>query len=201
MTENGMRPSPLVLTDDEVMALAAVSGRSWWSPLRSVDTTDEADMVPASARGLRSLGVRGLITEDGRPTDSLALLTTCLGTRPWATLAVVDEHDRTVPESPVLSFFRAGDSLVASRSDVSGTHLLHEFELDHAVELIVEHLTEVASHDVAVVFTSAGQRPAGGLRRRGTECNRLDATGKRTEIVAREAGVLSEAVRSFWTAP
>lgn len=201
MAENKVLPHPLVLTDDEVMALAAVSGRSWWSALRSVDTTDEAAMVHASARGLRSLGVRGLVTGDGGPADDLSLFTSCLGTRPWATLAVVDEHDRVVPESPVLSFFRAGDSLVASRSDVSGTHVLHEFELDDAVELIVEHLTEVTPHDVAVVFTSAEQHPDGGLRRRGAECTRVDAAGAQTGTVVCHVGPLSDAVRSFWVAP
>src|SRR5262245_23982737 len=53
----------LLLTDDEVIALAAVAGRPWPTGLATVDSTPEAQR-DAGIRGIRSLAVRGLLTDD-----------------------------------------------------------------------------------------------------------------------------------------
>lgn len=193
-------PRPLVLTDDELMALAAVSGRAWWTGLRSVDVASEVDMISASGRGLRSLATRSLIAEDGAPDESLALALTCLGTRPWATVVAVDERDHVVPDAPMLVVFRGENTTVACRSDVSGTHLLHELDPDHAVELVTEQLTVTEGVEVAAAFWSPDLAPRGGLRRRGSECRRMSPEGEDIGLVGRtdEHDLVAHAVRSSW---
>ncbi|RYC11053.1 hypothetical protein [Nocardioides zhouii] len=189
----------LALTDDEVMALAAVSGRAWWTALRTVDVTDENDMVRASGRGLRSLAVRSLVNEDGEPDDALGLAATCLGARPWATAAAVDEQDRIPADAPILCLFRADRSagLIAVRSDVSGTHVLHEIELEHSLELLAEQVSGEGAGDVAVAFWSSDRRPLGGLRRRGAGTVRVEEDGTPRGAVD-DPTALIEAVRGFW---
>ena len=59
----------LLLTDDEVVSLAAISGRPW--PVGLITVAATADAVrSAAARGLRSLTVRGIVTTDGEAADS-----------------------------------------------------------------------------------------------------------------------------------
>jgi hypothetical protein len=53
----------LLLTDDEVIALAAVLGRPWPTGLATVESAPEA-LQEAGIRGIRSLAVRGLLTGD-----------------------------------------------------------------------------------------------------------------------------------------
>ena len=192
-------PAPLMLTDDELMALAAVSGRAWWTGLRSVDVASEEDMIRASGRGLRSLAVRALISEDGTPAESLSLAVTCLGTRPWATVVAVDDRDHVVPDAPMLVVFRGDSSPVACRSDVSGTHLLHELTPDHAVELLTEQLSGLDGAAVAAAFWAPDLAPRGGLRRRGSECRRVSPDGEDLGPVGTtdDPEPIAHAVRSF----
>ncbi|MDQ1394464.1 MAG: hypothetical protein QOF30_3441 [Acidimicrobiaceae bacterium] len=51
----------VVLTDDEVIALGARSGKPWPSPIFSVDVTDAFEVRRAVERGARSLIARGLL--------------------------------------------------------------------------------------------------------------------------------------------
>jgi hypothetical protein len=53
----------LLLTDDEVVALAAVVGRPWPTGLATVDGTAEL-LQEAGFRGVRSLAVRGMLVGD-----------------------------------------------------------------------------------------------------------------------------------------
>jgi hypothetical protein len=57
----------ILLTDDEVVALAAVLERPWPTGLRTVVSTTDG-MRDAGLRGLRSLAVRGLLSGD--PTEA-----------------------------------------------------------------------------------------------------------------------------------
>ncbi len=199
MSESTEFPRPLVLTDDELMALAAVSGRAWWTGLRSVDVASEDDMIGASGRGLRSLAVRSLVSDDGAPDDSLSLALSCLGTRPWATVVAVDDRDHVVPDAPMLVVFRGESAPVACRSDVSGTHLFHELDPDHAVELLTEQLTGTDGAEVAAAFWAPDLAPRGGLRRRGSECRRMSPDGHDLGAVSgtEQTELISDAVRSF----
>lgn len=58
------------LTDDEALALASLAGRPWPSVLPTVDTASADDVAAAIRRGVRSLGVRDLVTApaEGEPT-------------------------------------------------------------------------------------------------------------------------------------
>lgn len=204
MTDNDVAVTPLVLTDDEVMALAATSGRAWWTGLRSVDITSDEDMTTATGRGLRSLAVRGLLTDDGLPDATLAIAVTCLGQRPWAVVAQVDDEDQVIPDAPMLLCFRnEHERLVACRSDVSGTHLFHEIELGHVVELIADQLTAPDGADVAAAFWTPELTPRGGLRRRGSRCLVVGTDDDAGTQVSLDGAAVSVAdvVRSLWSAP
>jgi hypothetical protein len=204
MSKHDATSTPLIVTDDEVMSLAALTGRAWWTGLRSVDTDDEKDMLRASARGLRSMAVRGLVSEEGEPVAELSLVTACLGVTPSATVAAVDEHDRVLEDAPLLVLFRTGPAFfVACRSDVSGTHVLHEVDLDDGVDLVAEQLRTGSDVPVAAAFWDEAGRPQGGLRRRGGGCWTLGPGG--TELtaldVADDPAAFAEAVASFWGIP
>jgi hypothetical protein len=202
MTDNDLVVTPLVLTDDEVMALAALSGRAWWTGLSSVDATSNKDMTTAAARGLRSLAVRSLLTGDGTPERALVTAVRCLGQRPWAIVAQVDGEDRVVDDTPMLLCFRdEGERLVACRSDVSGTHLFHEIELAHAVELIADQLTAVGGADVAAAFWTTDLRSRGGLRRNANRCLVVGTDDdERIQASLDSAGSsVADVVRSLWT--
>ncbi|WP_046318242.1 hypothetical protein [Mycobacterium sp. UM_Kg1] len=53
----------MMLTDDEVVALAAMLGRAWPTGLATVAATSD-ELTKAAVRGLRSLAARGIIAED-----------------------------------------------------------------------------------------------------------------------------------------
>lgn len=53
----------ILLTDDEVVALAALLGRPWPTGLATVAPTAD-DLTQAGRRGVRSLIVRGIVTAD-----------------------------------------------------------------------------------------------------------------------------------------
>lgn len=202
MTPTAIIPRPLGLTDDELVALAAVSGRAWPIALRSVDTSSEEDMRVASARGLRSLAVRSLITESGTPSDDLSVVLSCLGARPRATIALVDDRDRVAAESALLLLFQLDDDrAVVCRSDVSGTHLLHELDTPHAVELMAEQLGPGGGHDTAAAFRRPDGTAQGGLRRRAGRCHVVDGEGNELDELAPLGGgedPVLDAVRRFW---
>lgn len=54
----------ILLTDDEIVALAALLGRSWPTGLATVVDTPE-ELSRAGQRGVRSLTIRGIVTADG----------------------------------------------------------------------------------------------------------------------------------------
>lgn len=65
--------APLLLTDDEVVALATSAGRPWPGGLPTV-AIDEGSLVAAGFRGNRSLFVRGLIDDEGIPPKAATVL-------------------------------------------------------------------------------------------------------------------------------
>jgi hypothetical protein len=62
---------PLVLTDDEVVAIATDRGTFWPGALPTVDAHSVECLAAASFRGHRSLLVRSLLDETGRPSHRL----------------------------------------------------------------------------------------------------------------------------------
>lgn len=60
-----MDSTDLVLTDDELVAIAADGASFWPGPLPTVDIEDVESLTAAALRGQRSLFVRGLLTEVG----------------------------------------------------------------------------------------------------------------------------------------
>ncbi|MET4160032.1 hypothetical protein [Agromyces sp. PvR057] len=62
----------ILLTDDEVVAAAALLGGAWRAPLPTVSVEDPGEMIKAAARGRRSLGVRGLMQDGATLAPQLA---------------------------------------------------------------------------------------------------------------------------------
>jgi hypothetical protein len=52
------------LTDDELVAIAVTSGGRWPAPLPTVDVADAGSLQRSAIRGLRSLFLRGALTDD-----------------------------------------------------------------------------------------------------------------------------------------
>jgi hypothetical protein len=63
---------PVLLTDDEVIAVSACLGHPWPTPTPTVDQSDVNALLAAVARGRRSLAVRELLTVDGGELGELA---------------------------------------------------------------------------------------------------------------------------------
>lgn len=64
----------LMLTDDELAAIAIDRDTYWPADLPTVDTDDPADLLSAMIRGRRSLLVRGLIDDEGTADGSVEML-------------------------------------------------------------------------------------------------------------------------------
>jgi hypothetical protein len=60
-----LHAEPVLLTDDEVIAVGACLGSSWPTPTPTVDQSDVDALLAAVGRGRRSLAVRGLLRAQG----------------------------------------------------------------------------------------------------------------------------------------
>lgn len=60
----------VLLTDDEIVALATISGKPWPIGLATIGGT-ASSLKAGALRGLRSLGIRGLISRDANSPDTV----------------------------------------------------------------------------------------------------------------------------------
>jgi hypothetical protein len=106
----------LVLTDDEVVALAVARSSPWPSDLPTVDVTDPGQLEAAAFRGNRSLLVRGLLDDDGAASgDAAEVAASVLGTDRRLVVFLSD-----------LEFRRAGWGLASSHHPSSTNGWLFE---------------------------------------------------------------------------
>lgn len=87
----------LALTDDEAVALAAISPDQWRAPLPTVDHKNRDELARAVARGRRSLAVRDLAESDGKPLGLAAELSRRLAAGVRAFFLFADEAGNWLP--------------------------------------------------------------------------------------------------------
>lgn len=74
--------APVLLCDDELLALAHSRQGSWTRPITTVDVSSTGQLTAAVARGYRSLLIRGLLAGDGPESSELLLPLALVGSRP-----------------------------------------------------------------------------------------------------------------------
>lgn len=167
-----------LLTDDELVALALHAEVQWHGPLPTVNVGDVGELERAAARGVRSLGVRGLIDSAGEPTVKIARAieeatreTPALGVtvvdqqQPWITTGVsLAVQEGTEPliiatiETGVSHFWRAPKELAAQNAAELARVLFEQVppEQSHKnAALIVRKTSD--GHLVALVAYQAAQ--------------------------------------------
>lgn len=163
----------IALSDDEVVATAAMVDGRWMRPLMTVDTTDTKELALAVARGFRSLTLRGLM-----PTDVSKLP---FGTeeipvgQPMLRAYPVDHDGQVLPLERRVEYFGAADD--------RGAVLVHSLPLGIVVietnedvdvrRSVGEVIQETAdAHGVALVDGRDGVQRRGYLVR-GAEVGSL----------------------------
>lgn len=120
--------SVLVLTDDEILAVGIRLGRPWPTLLPTVDLGDDAGVLEAFRRGIRSLIARRLMTEnedrtvDGRLTR---LVADVAGSPLWWGTYLCDADLLLVrQEMTVSQFHKSADRWVTEVTTEAGLHYL-----------------------------------------------------------------------------
>ena len=118
-------PVVLSLTDEELLALGAMTGQRWPRPLRALAHGAEASLQAAS--GVRSLQARGLL-EPELPSEAAGIMGTVMAVYadPPAsmTVAVTDADFVIDPGFPVLEILFVPDGVLAVSSTIPGVHTL-----------------------------------------------------------------------------
>ena len=124
--------SPLLLTDDEVVAVALDRGTFWPGGLPTVAADDPADLAAASNRGHRSLLVRGLLGDTGRitPGGSLAVATEVAGAAAHVSVFLADDDYRRASWGMASSHFPTATGWVLETITPTGVHHLTVHDAD-----------------------------------------------------------------------
>jgi hypothetical protein len=103
----------IVLTDDELVAIAVEQGAEWFGNLPTVETSDVTHLANASARGFRSLTVRSLLSAKGESRlDStlLAALGPAVGNRPDVFAYLADSRSPLSVTGASIAVFALSDT-------------------------------------------------------------------------------------------
>jgi hypothetical protein len=133
------------LTDDEAVAIATLTGATWPTVLPTIDLSTPRARDAAVARGIRSLGVRGLtgVNAAGEPvlTDRTAQLLSDAVGHPSRVAAYVGS---SIAPYPVLGTTVVASSAAGSSTAVfdvvtaAGVHDVVEVSCDAAADAVVE---------------------------------------------------------------
>jgi len=170
----------VVITDDELVALAAGAEADFWGRIVTVQAEDTTDLSRAVARGQRSLAVRGLLTKDGLPDPLLETVRSCLGLAPWALASPVDDEARLDPAAALLLVFSAGERDIAWRSDPTGTHVVAPMAREQALGVLAEQLVAAKPGGparTAVTLANAAGQGVGGFIRSARGIVQVDNDG------------------------
>jgi hypothetical protein len=139
----------VALTDDEVLALAARSNRSWPSALPTVDLLDEAAIEAAINRGARSLVARELLVAEGdeHVIGALAeLIDPILAGRAIIGTYVANRELKYLPREFGTACYEAGDGIwVNEVVSGIGIHYLSSSDSSTCLGAIEEMVTRVVS--------------------------------------------------------
>lgn len=145
---------PLLLTDDEVAALAADRGRPWPAALPTIDDSEPGPLAAAAFRGARSLFVRGLgVGEPGR-ADLDAFLDEVLGATCRIEVFLGDETMRVKSHALASAHHVLSSGWVFEAISVIGVHRLTRLPSQEHLEYIGALLAGASSHGPRVDGTS-----------------------------------------------
>lgn len=111
----------IVVTDDELVAAAVQTGRTWDGLLPSLDLTVAGELLAATARGYRALGVRGLIVEGEFAEAALELGRFVAGDIIVRGFSAFRDTP-LVPIGPGLAITVSGDEVSFDLTTAAGTH-------------------------------------------------------------------------------
>ena len=127
-------PSPaLLLTDDEVVAIAVDALVAWPSALPTVDVEDAEQLTAAMQRGRRSLQIRGMATDDDDQTSSLNVARGLAGGAGHIHVYLGDDKLQRASWSFTTVLGQAGDLWCTDILTSDGTHRLVETSRDDAL--------------------------------------------------------------------
>lgn len=117
----------LLLTDDEVVALAVEATGSWPTSLPTVDVESEQALLAAAMRGRRSMALRGLVGSEAPDSELLdAVRRDAVDAGLVLSLYIADAAGSRLSRGVNLNAYRGPDAwLVENVSDVG----IHQFEL------------------------------------------------------------------------
>ncbi|WP_183097779.1 hypothetical protein [Nocardioides pelophilus] len=118
--------SNVILTDDEVAAVASTTGRPWRRPLLTIEDSERA-LTSAIARGFRSLGLRGLVSEAGFTEPLLAAVAAQAGHKPVLAAVAVEDDLSWSTDAERWELFAARDGDSAALSCISTAAGIHVF--------------------------------------------------------------------------
>ena len=157
---------PLLVTEDELVAMALLRGKPCPVPVRTVDLDDAADVRRSLGRGVRSMRLRGLLDEKAETDIALQPLEEAARGELVALVAAVDEADRPAVVSPYVAVLVWGepraDRAVLMRSDPDGTIALSAISTIESVDALVSCVTDDVGEGERLAMTL--RRPGIGLR-------------------------------------
>jgi hypothetical protein len=124
----------LRLTDDEIVAIAALVGQKWTSRLPTVDVRSDAELAAATLRGWRSLTLRGLADADGRHLTEV--IGSLYGVVPVIRSYVADAQIAELPSGNRSYFRRRPGGWTVEATTPIGVHLFRAVAEEDAVRLL-----------------------------------------------------------------
>lgn len=134
-----------LLTDDELVAIAAADDGTWPTAVPTVDVDNDIDVARAILRGRRSLGVRELLSPDRAVDDDSVILARDV-LRADPPLIAYLAHDRQVARMAGNGFAaarRSDDSWVTDVTAITGVHNLAVTDGQTVVVLLEALATKV----------------------------------------------------------
>ena len=150
----------LLLTDDELVTIGRIKD-GWHWPLMTVplDKRDEAD-----ERGIRSLLVRGLATEDGPHPDLEIIASYGDADRTIATLYVTTDGQLAIPDLQVFALTNDNETWLSDLRMPMGIHRMEQVTSAALVELLGETCTSFINEAMGLFIVGCGWRRLGLLR-------------------------------------
>ncbi|MBT9258043.1 hypothetical protein KMZ32_18285 [Phycicoccus sp. MAQZ13P-2] len=163
----------VVVTDDELLATAALLGMSWVRPLLTVDPSSRPQVAAAVVRGTTTLALRGLLVGDELDGALHHVVVAVGDTVPALTAYEADAALDHVPGSPIVEWYAGHDLLRVAA--LTGVNTFSTATREAAVTLVagLADDTDGERHTVVLGPDAAG-------RRAGLVASRLG--GRRMEV-------------------
>lgn len=146
------------LTDDEVLGIAYLSNKVRTRPLATVDLEDTSALAQAIARGLRSLGVRGMLGRDGAVGATVQRYASAAVESVRLGAYLLDDAGRLLTNAAAVEVCgRFENGWVVGRRTVLGTHSWRMVEDPELRAAFGDAVGEMATTDARLVlFSEAG---------------------------------------------